>query len=171
VVRKSAYVEAGGLDGDFFMHMEELDLCWRFWLMGWEVKVAPKGVVYHYAGAALAADRFHKMYYNHRNGLVMLLKNYSLPSLLRFLPIRIGLDWVTVAMSLFRREPKRSLAVLVAHGYVLFHLPHLIAKRWRVQRMRKVADRDLSAVILPGSIVWRYFVQRQKTFAEIWAVR
>lgn len=96
IVRKSAYETVGGLDNDFFLHMEELDLCWRFWLSGWKVKVAPKGVIYHYSGAALAADRYHKMYYNHRNGLVMLMKNYSFCSLLKFLPVRFFLDWVTI---------------------------------------------------------------------------
>ncbi len=94
VTRRAAFLEAGQLDGDFFMHMEELDLCWRYWLTGWQIKVAPEGTVYHHAGAALSADRFHKMYYNHRNGLAMVIKNYGLANLLRYLPVRCLLDCV-----------------------------------------------------------------------------
>jgi GT2 family glycosyltransferase len=167
VTRKSAYVEAGGLDADFFMHMEELDLCWRYWLLGHEVKVAPRGIVFHWAGAALSAERFHKMYFNHRNGLVMMLKNYSPKSLLCYLPGRLAQDWITVIASLFRREPKRAAAVLAAHAYVLGRWPSICAKRRRVQRMRKVRDRELARVIYPHSIVWRHFIRKLRTFTQL----
>ena len=167
VTRKSAFVEAGGLDADFFMHMEELDLCWRYWLMGHTVKVAPRGIVFHWAGAALSAGRFHKMYFNHRNGLVMMLKNYGLKSLLRNLPGRLALDWITVVTSLFRGEPKRSGAVLAAHAYVLGRLPSIWAKRRRVQGLRKVADRELARVIYPCSIVWRHFIRKRSTYTQL----
>ena len=167
IVRKSAYLEAGGLDNSFFLHMEELDLCWRFWLMGYEVKVAPHGVVYHYAGAALSAERFHKMYYNHRNGLVMMLKNYGAASLFRFLPVRWLLDWITFFSAPLRGEPKRAAAVFVAHWFVLFHLPSILRKRRTVQRLRKRRDQELSHVILPFSIVWRYYVHKQRTYSQL----
>jgi GT2 family glycosyltransferase len=171
VTRKSAFLAAGGLDGDFFMHMEELDLCWRYWLLGWTVKAAPRGIVYHFAGAALSADRYHKMYYNHRNGLVMLIKNFNLTNLLRRLPVRWMLDWLTVWTSLLKREPKRSAAVLAAHGYVWAHLPAILAKRRKVQQTRKVADRVVQRVMLPDSVVWRYYIRNERTFSQIWAGR
>ncbi len=167
VVRRSDYAAAGGLDDSFFLHMEELDLCWRFWLMGREVVAAPQGIVYHYAGAALSAERYHKMYYNHRNGLVMLLKNYGAGSLWRYLPVRWALDWVTVLASPFRGEPKRSAAVLAAHLYVLFHLRSIIRKRRAVQRLRRRKDRDLRHVILPFSVVRRYYLNKQRTYSQL----
>ena len=167
IVRKSAFLEAGGLDSDFFLHMEELDLCWRFWLMGYEVRVAPRGVVYHYAGAALSAERYHKMYYNHRNGLVMMLKNYSAGSLFRYLPVRWLLDWVTVFTAPLRGEPKRAAAVVVAHVFVLFHLLSICKKRRTVQRLRKRHDHELEHVILPFSIVWRCYVHKQRTYTQL----
>jgi len=167
IFRRSAFEQAGGLDADFFMHMEELDLCWRCWLTGWEIKVTPGGVVYHYAGAALSADSFRKMYFNHRNSLVMMMKNYSAAGLLRRLPVRILLDWITILTSPLRGEARRSRAVLAAHGYCLWHLPRILRKRRRVQRMRTRRDSDLSHVILPISIVWRYYLKQQKVFSDL----
>jgi GT2 family glycosyltransferase len=169
VTRKSTYLAAGQLDADFFMHMEELDLCWRYWLMGYEVCVAPAGIVYHYAGAALSAVRFKKMYLNHRNSLAMMIKNYSGLNLLWILPVRWALDGLTVLTSLPKKEPKRSLAVLAAYGYFLLHPIHLLAKRRQVQRMRKVPDSALGHVIFPTSIVWRYFVKKQRTYSQLLA--
>jgi GT2 family glycosyltransferase len=171
ITRRSSYLEVSGLDNDFFLHMEELDLCWRYWLHGWEVKVAPRGVVYHHSGAALSADRYRKMYYNHRNGLVMLLKNYSVISLFKYLPIRIFLDWLTVLMSPFQGQYKRSFAVIAAHLFVLIHLPGIWRKHVRVQRLRRISDNDLASVIFPGSIVYRYYLLKQKTYSQLLAGR
>jgi GT2 family glycosyltransferase len=167
VMRKESFVRAGGLDESFFMHMEELDLCWRLWLTGSKVMVAPRGTVYHWAGAALSADRFLKMYLNHRNSLAMLFKNYRIGNLLVRLSVRWFLDWVGILSSPLRGEPKRSAAILAAHAHFLWNLPRLIAKRRQVQAMRKVSDGELNHVILPFSLVWRYFVKKQKTFSQL----
>ncbi|MBI5059305.1 glycosyltransferase family 2 protein [candidate division KSB1 bacterium] len=167
IIRRDAYYDVGGLDSDFFLHMEELDLCWRLWLAGWTVKVAPRGVVYHWAGAALSAERYHKMYYNHRNSLVMMLKNLGAPGLWRNLTVRWMLDWVTVVASPVKREPKRSLAVLAAHFYVLRNLRNVFRKRRAVQRLRKVADHDLQHVIFPHSVIWRYYFHNQKLCSQL----
>ena len=37
MIRASAYFEAGELDIDFFAHMEEIDLCWRFKRLGYKI--------------------------------------------------------------------------------------------------------------------------------------
>ena len=50
MVRSSLYVEAGGLDPRFFAHMEEIDLCWRILLMGYQIWAVPESVVYHLGG-------------------------------------------------------------------------------------------------------------------------
>lgn len=167
ITRRIAYLEAGGLDDDFFMHMEEMDLCWRHWLYGHKVAAAPEGVVYHWSGAALSAERFWKMYLNHRNGLIMMLKNYSMTSLLKYLPVRLLLDWITVFIMPFKGEPKRSLAVLAAHLSVLVRFPKVLIKRRRVQKKRRVRDADLHHVVIPGSVVSAYYLKKQNTFSQI----
>lgn len=167
ILRRDAYLKVGGLDEDFFMHMEELDLCWRLWLTGHRIVVAPPGVVYHWAGAALSSDRIRKMYLNHRNSLAMMIKNYSMFNLLCRLPIRILLDWVAMAASPFKKEPKRSAAIIWAHFHVLLNLPKILAKRRKIQSMRIIEDSELRHVILPLSIVYRYYVKNQTKFSQL----
>ena len=41
LIRRQAYLEAGGLDGEFFAHMEEIDLCWRLRIRGRMVVCLP----------------------------------------------------------------------------------------------------------------------------------
>lgn len=167
IMRKEAFIEAKGLDEDFFMHMEELDLCWRLWLTGHTIKVAPAGSVFHWAGAALSADRIRKMYLNHRNSLAMLMKNYSAARLLIRLPVRILLDWIAIFASPLQGEAKRSLAIIWAHAYVLIHLPSIWTKRRKIQAMRKVRDEALDHVITSFSVVHRYFLKKQTTYSQL----
>ncbi|MBT7118370.1 MAG: glycosyltransferase family 2 protein, partial [Candidatus Marinimicrobia bacterium] len=47
LVRKKTFFAAGKFDETFFAHMEEIDLCWRFQAMGFQVWSEPKSVIYH----------------------------------------------------------------------------------------------------------------------------
>ena len=75
MVRSSLYHKLGGLDDNFFAHMEEIDFCWRAQLSGSEVWVFPSSVVYHVGGGTLPNNSPKKLYLNYRNNLLMLYKN------------------------------------------------------------------------------------------------
>ena len=73
-IRADLYHEAGGLDNDFFAHMEEIDLCWRLKNMGYKIMFQPKSVVYHMGGFIIKYGSPMKVFRNHRNNLIMMLK-------------------------------------------------------------------------------------------------
>ncbi|MDE7024776.1 MAG: glycosyltransferase family 2 protein [Paramuribaculum sp.] len=75
MVRTDVYEQAGGLDPQFFAHMEEIDLCWRIQLLGYSLAVVPQASVYHLGGGSLPASNPRKTYLNFRNSLLMLHKN------------------------------------------------------------------------------------------------
>ncbi len=77
MVRSSVFEELGGLDGRFFAHMDEIDLCWRMQLHGYKVTVVPESVVYHVGGGTLPAESPFKLRLNYRNNLLMLRKNLA----------------------------------------------------------------------------------------------
>ena len=56
-IRLADYREVGGLDGHFFAHMEEIDLCWRLRSRGKKLVCIPQSVVYHVGGATLKKER------------------------------------------------------------------------------------------------------------------
>ena len=74
-IRLADYREAGGLDGRFFAHMEEIDLCWRLRSRGRKIVCIPQSTVYHVGGATLKKENPRKTFLNFRNNLVMLYKN------------------------------------------------------------------------------------------------
>lgn len=81
MVRREVYEQVGGLDADFFAHMEEIDLCWRMRTAGYTVDVVPSAKVFHLGGGALPMGNPRKTYLNFRNNLLLLYKN--LPSNVR----------------------------------------------------------------------------------------
>jgi hypothetical protein len=74
-IRSELYIQAGGLDRDFFAHMEEIDLCWRILLAGYQIYAVPDATVYHLGGGSLPASNPRKTYLNFRNNLLLLHKN------------------------------------------------------------------------------------------------
>lgn len=77
MVRSRVWKETGGLDGRFFAHMEEIDLCWRMQLLGYRVSVVPASAVYHIGGGTLPNDSPGKLKLNYRNNLLMLENNLA----------------------------------------------------------------------------------------------
>ncbi len=47
VIRAEVYHQFGGLDEDFFAHMEEIDLCWKIHRSGAKIFYCGKSTVYH----------------------------------------------------------------------------------------------------------------------------
>ena len=66
-IRLKDYWEAGGLDGRFFAHMEEIVLCWRLRARGRQLVCIPQSVVYHVGGATLKKENPRKTFLNFRN--------------------------------------------------------------------------------------------------------
>lgn len=165
--RRSVLQQIGMLDADFFAHMEEIDLNWRAQLLGYRVVSISESLVYHYSGWTLSHQAYRKMYLNHRNSLIMMLKNYDGANLLWIFPYRILAEWVTVLFAMVKLDFKRVLAVPHAFLYILLHLPSIIRKRCVVQSKRQVSDTMLMRRLYRGSLVWQYFILRKRYVSEL----
>jgi len=65
VIRREALDQAGLLDEDYFMYSEEVDLCSRLGMNGWELYWVPTGQVVHYGGQStqqVAQEMFLRLY-------------------------------------------------------------------------------------------------------------
>ena len=110
LLRREALDRVGLLAESFFAHMEEIDLDWRLQWAGYRVVIMPNTVVYHQTGATLGQSRFQKMVLNHRNSLLMVLRNHTVCTLLWILPLRLMLEFITLIASFLIGQPRRSLA-------------------------------------------------------------
>lgn len=115
MIRTDLYLKAGGLDEDFFAHMEEIDLCWRVLLMGYDIMAVPSSVVYHLGGGSLPASNPRKTYLNFRNNLLLLHKNLPDATRGKKLFIRRLLDTIAWGKFVATLDFKNAAAVWRAH--------------------------------------------------------
>lgn len=116
MVRRDVYLNAGGLDEQFFAHMEEIDLCCRIHNLGFRVCVVPYSCVFHLGGATLAQGNPKKTYLNFRNNLLLLHKNLPVKKGKKILFKRRLMDTLAFFMYLVKFDFPNARAILQAHS-------------------------------------------------------
>ncbi len=162
-VRSTHFHEVGGLDEDFFAHMEEIDLCWRLQRAGKKIVYTGKSVVYHLGGGTLAASHPRKTYLNFRNGLALVYQHLPLRQLWWKFPLRWVLDWVA-AVRFLTESPAQGAAVWKAHAHFLLDWRKTNQKRKRYARQ---LGWSTTCRYYPRLIVFDFFVLKRKTFSSL----
>ncbi|MBL4653389.1 MAG: glycosyltransferase family 2 protein [Flavobacteriales bacterium] len=158
-VRSKAYNEVGGLDADYFAHMEEIDLCWRLKNAGYKIMCEPKSVVYHVGGATLKKSNPYKTYLNFRNSLFTIVKNHPRNGMFYVILIRLLLDGVAGVKFLLNGEIKNTLAIIKAHFSFYGAFNSMMKKRKKHSR--------LPSKIYQFSIVYQYYFRGIKKYSEL----
>ncbi|MEN9332096.1 MAG: hypothetical protein RLZZ94_1186 [Bacteroidota bacterium] len=159
-IRADLYHQLGGLDENFFAHMEEIDLCWRAQLLGQKVMVVPSAEVYHVGGGTLPKNNPRKTFYNFRNNLMMLYKNLPTSKLFSVIAIRLMLDGVAGIKFLLQGDLKDTVAVIKAH--FAFYGCLIKGKLKRSQNTE-----NSPGTIYPHSILWAYFIKGIRKYNEL----
>ncbi len=164
MVRADAWKKCGGFDDDFFAHMEEVDLCWRFHLAGYRVACIPQSVVYHVGGGSLPYDSDKKTYLNFRNNLFLLYKNLPGTKLKKIIFLRKILDGLAAAMFLLKGRPKSLKAIRMAHRDFRGSIDSLREKR---EAVKSITHGEGDNFLLNISIVERFYLRGQKIFSSL----
>ena len=165
MIRRDDYWKVGGLDARFFAHNEEIDMCWRLWLMGKKVVCLPQSVVYHVGGGTLPKGNPMKTYLNFRNNLTMLYKNLPDKELKKVMCMRWILDYVAAFQTLvFNRNVGDFKAIFRARRDFRKWLPEFQDDRKRIQK-------ESAGMLIPTrvhySILYMYYLKRRKYYSEI----
>jgi GT2 family glycosyltransferase len=164
IVRASAWQKCNGFDSDFFAHMEEIDLCWRFHKSGYKVCFINESIVYHVGGGMLPYDSPFKTYLNYRNNLFLLYKNLPSHSFHKILFMRKSLDALAAAMFLFKGRFAFFRSIWRAHIDYYKYMGPLKMKR---EFVKNLTISEISEPILNKSIVFEFYLKRKKTFDKL----
>lgn len=164
MVRASTYNKLGGLDGKFFAHQEEIDLCWRFKNFGYRVVYIPDSVIYHVGGASLNVGSPRKAYLNFRNSLLLLYKNLPNNQYHKSYYVRVFLDSIAAIKFLYTDSIAHFTAVIRAHRD--FHRMRKGYKDIRNEYLRKVTHWKHNEM-LKTSVVKEYYIYRKKLFSQL----
>ena len=157
-VRQNLWKQLNGFDEDFFMHQEEIDFCWRAKHLGANIRAISESKVHHLGGASLSPSP-RKTFLNHRNSLLMLLKNLPKKQLFPILFIRMLLDGVAAFRYLFLGKLNLFFMVLKAHLSFYFLAYRNLKKRANKTYIKRYYHHK--------SIVFLYFILRKRKFSEL----
>ena len=159
-VRADLYHKLGGLDHDFFAHMEEIDFCWRLKNEGYKIMVCPQSKVYHVGGGTLPKKSARKTYLNFRNNLSLLYKNLPREQLVPAFIVRFILDGVAALKFFFEGGFEDLIAVLKAHLFFYRNFRKLKAKR-KLLKQTKVSH------VYYRNIVFDHYLGGKKKFSDL----
>jgi len=158
-IRSKCWKESGGFDGDFFAHMEEIDLCWRLKRLGYKIWYCADSEVYHVGGGTLDKTNPKKTYLNFRNNLYMIQKNVAYPYSTIF--IRLWLDLVALLQFLISGKFKDARAINKAHIHFFKNFNKTKRKREALHTPHHVDK------IYNGLLIWDYFIRGKKKFKDL----
>lgn len=164
MIRNEVYKNNGGLDGRFFAHMEEIDLCWRLRSRGYRIACIPQSHVYHVGGATLKKENPQKTYLNFRNNLLMIYKNAPDCQLKKIMLFRKVFDNVA------------ALKFLASGDYAAFKAVRKARRDFKAMRSgydkaraenMKLAVTTRIPEVLKSSILYKYYLGFKHTYSSL----
>lgn len=164
-LRTQEFIDIGGFDEDFFAHMEEIDLCWRFKSMGKKIIYQPKSSVYHVGGGTLSYTSSRKTFLNFRNSLLMIFKNEAPGRVFHIIFRRMILDGVAALSFLLKGQVGAFFAVFKAHVAFYGLMGKFRKKRKQIQAAKTSSTPNLTGRI-NKSILTHYYLKSQKKYSD-----
>ena len=165
MIRSKDYWQVGGLDGRFFAHNEEIDLCWRLRIRGRRIVCIPESYVYHVGGGTLPKGNPMKTFLNFRNNLTMLYKCLPEEDLKPVMRWRWWLDYLAAwEMLILKRNFGDFKAIYRARRAFVHWRKDFEADRRAIQASRvtkKIPERK------DFSLLWQYYAKNRKTFRQL----
>lgn len=155
-IRSILFKQLNGFDGNFFAHMEEIDLCWRAKNQKHSILYVSNSTVFHLGGASLKPGQ-KKTFLNFRNSLLTLTKNSKHPLVLVVL-LRLILDGFAAVKFFLDGKFQLILAIIKAHFSYYKLLPYALSYRKAHKRLKYSGVK---------SIVFKYYVLKIKTFKKL----
>lgn len=147
VIYSRRFIEEQPFDALFdeamFMYLEDVDVAARATVMGWGNYVVPGSRAYHMGSASSGKNPGFSLYMTFRNNTGLLIKNFSIPILVRILPKLIRGDIDTVRH--LRRTNNKRAAFLVAKGRVVgvMTMAKYFGKRRSLSQVKTLDDQTL----------------------------
>lgn len=135
-LRTAALHEVGLFDDDWFLYYEDVDLCWRLRRGGWTIRYVPAAVARHEHSASVGTGSDLHAFHDARNRLLTLVKNASLPVVVR----TVGRYPLTTAAEAVRHlrtgQPERRAVTLRLRVLASFLrlLPRVVGRRRTSQK-------------------------------------
>lgn len=161
-IRSDVFEKTGGFYDYYYMHQEDIDLCWRVQNMGYAVYSCPQSVVYHLGGGTLSWENHLKTFLTFRNNYIMLSRNLPLLQAILIVTVRLATDFAGCFYFLLKKKAGISKAILkaaFAYLYWLLFYPN--------KKNNQPKGWHNNTGIYNGTILVPYFIKNKKKFSEL----
>lgn len=139
-VRRTVWDELGGFPDEYFAYLEDMELSWRAWQRGYQVRYVPTAVADHYYEFSRSPL---KMYLLDRNRLLFVLTCYERRTLALLSPALGAFDVALLGVAVAQGWGRQWWS---ARRWVWTHRSWIASRRRGVQGSRTLRDRDLRAL-------------------------
>lgn len=159
LIDRGTFLEVGGFDDDYFAFFEDVDLGWRLWVLGYQVKSAADAVAFHRVhatGGRFSQARLRHLY--EQNALATVIKNVeerhlgAILSAALLLLVRRATLVAGLKPGAFTpagtsddevKVPEEALAILAGADDIIETMPSLLKKRAWIQERRRRSDEQI----------------------------
>lgn len=138
--KRDVYLEAGGLNEDFFCYMEDVDLGFRIQLLGYRCFYISDAVVTHEGSALVGQHSDFQVYYGHRNLVWVYVMNMPSPWIWIYLPQHLLYNVASILLYIFRGK---TAVILRAKYDAIKGLARAWRRRKEIQAGFRASTKDL----------------------------
>ena len=170
LIKSKVINEIGGFDPEFFIYQEDVDICWRIRLAGYQIKIEENAICENMGGGI--SDTFHnlkeinitfdeelikmepyKFYYSQKNRIRTLLKNYSTINVWKRIPIALIMIILrSIYMSIKNKNKIYFFDALRGFVWNIGKFNNTIQARRIIQKHRIVKDEEIEKYMMKKSI-------------------
>ncbi|MBL7733906.1 MAG: glycosyltransferase family 2 protein [Chitinophagaceae bacterium] len=156
-VKSKVFETIGGFYDYYYMHQEDIDLCWRAQNSGFKIYVCPEASVYHIGGGTLSWENHLKTFLTFRNNYILLTRNLPFWHWPPLVTLRLILDMAGCFYFIIKKETGISKAIIKAELAYLYWLFFYKKKKNHQPKGFKT-----KTGIYRGTILFHYFMNRRK---------
>ena len=143
MISRELYLKIKLFDPTYFIYYEDVDLCWRAWIFGYDVVYVPTSFIYHKIGRVIKSNKFKK-YLLEKNKLRTILKNYEKKTIIKILPGYFLKRFSRIYDAIYYKNRTSSLLFRIYSKAIIWNIIHirsLIKYRKIIQSNRKREDK------------------------------
>jgi GT2 family glycosyltransferase len=139
LIKKEVFEEVGGYNEQFYMYHDDVELSLKARLLGYDIILAPKSLVYHKYEFSRS---IRMLYYMERNRLMTLFLFYNFKTLLLISPALILIELGLLMYSLFNSW--LSVKIKVYKYFFSFkNIATIRRERKKIRTSMKISDKEL----------------------------
>ncbi len=169
--RRAMLDQIGGFDEDFFAYADDAELGLRARIAGWKCRYVPGAVVRHHRGATLGIESATRLALIERNRVLLAAKLFPWSLLWLNVPyylVRLAAGIWAAAKGTgetgrfpgWRGKLRLATALIRGDLAALRMLPRVLRKRRELDRIRKLAPREVRRLILSNRISVKELTQQ-----------